>query len=334
MAAVAAAATTAGTAAPVAPTPFSVAAPISAAVLSMAASATSAAASVAAASSAAAVADDGVPRYYREDTDGDGGDSGAGAASGRPAVANTEGIPLLTTRAGPPIPAAAAAEDGGVVGVVTGLMSYLLSRPPAPDATAGAAGTPAAAAAAAADAASNWEARLKEEYRALIVYIKRCAAADAAWVKVAATGKDGVNWVGTCWWYHNNLRYEFVLQLEVRWCGLGVLRCVINAQHTYTPLIPVRCRFRWATPPCRPSSSCRSCWARRPRCTRTYLFAGAAATVYARPHTTTVHNQSSLSMQRRPHLPQHPLLAAVALQGTIVWHCTRAGTRVGAVAVH
>lgn len=301
----------------------------------MAASVTPASASPAAAASAAstAAADDGVPRYYREDTDGDGGDGGAGTAMGRPAVANTEGIPLLTTRAGPPIPVSAAAEDGGVVGVVTGLMSYLLSRPPAADTPAGAAaGTTAAAAATAADAAAaSWEARLKEEYRALIVYIKRCAAADAAWVKVAATGKDGVNWVGTCWWYHNNLRYEFVLQLEVRWTWHDVLRCHVRSAHT--PHLRTALQIPVGYPAVPPVIILPELLGKTPKM---YTYVLSCRRSWYRPCTAPQRTctQPIASMQRRPHLPQHPLPAAVAVQGAVVWHCTRTGARAGAVAVH
>ncbi|CEO98064.1 Ubiquitin-fold modifier-conjugating enzyme 1 [Plasmodiophora brassicae] len=62
--------------------------------------------------------------------------------------------------------------------------------------------------------ADQWIERLKEEYRALIKYVQINKDADSDWFKISSD-KSGVNWQGTCWFIHNNLKYEFKLQFQV-----------------------------------------------------------------------------------------------------------------------
>lgn len=86
---------------------------------------------------------------------------------------------------------------------------------------------------------ATWRDRLKEEYKALIQYIKMNKENDNDWFMLAADDA-GVRcgsiplrplivfaacaplsrWTGKCWYYYNQLKYEFDLEFEVRWCGL------------------------------------------------------------------------------------------------------------------
>lgn len=63
----------------------------------------------------------------------------------------------------------------------------------------------------------NWEDRLKEEYIALIEYIKLLKDEDSDWFEIKPLDgkKPGVKWEGTCWYYYNFTKYEFKLQFEV-----------------------------------------------------------------------------------------------------------------------
>ncbi|KAG9404755.1 Ubiquitin-fold modifier-conjugating enzyme 1 [Aphanomyces cochlioides] len=60
----------------------------------------------------------------------------------------------------------------------------------------------------------EWIKRLKEEYTALIHYVKMNKEADNDWFTIASN-PTGTRWDGTCWTYYNGLRYEFELTFEV-----------------------------------------------------------------------------------------------------------------------
>merc|ERR1712048_1100762 len=60
----------------------------------------------------------------------------------------------------------------------------------------------------------QWVARLKEEYAALIQYVKINKEAGSDWFQVASN-KAGTRWTGKCWIVHNLLKYEFDLQFDV-----------------------------------------------------------------------------------------------------------------------
>ncbi|EQC31613.1 hypothetical protein, variant [Saprolegnia diclina VS20] len=59
-----------------------------------------------------------------------------------------------------------------------------------------------------------WIARLKEEYTALIQYVQMNKAADNDWFTIASNA-NGTHWTGTCWSFHNGLRYEFEMEFEI-----------------------------------------------------------------------------------------------------------------------
>jgi ufm1-conjugating enzyme 1 len=60
----------------------------------------------------------------------------------------------------------------------------------------------------------QWVARLKEEYSRLIEYIKINKEQDNDWFKIESN-KTGTRWTGKCWYFHDNVRYEFDLQFEI-----------------------------------------------------------------------------------------------------------------------
>ena len=60
----------------------------------------------------------------------------------------------------------------------------------------------------------RWIARLKEEYAAVIAYVKQNKARDADWFTIASD-KAGLKWSGRCWTYHNQLRYEVAFNFEI-----------------------------------------------------------------------------------------------------------------------
>ncbi len=59
-----------------------------------------------------------------------------------------------------------------------------------------------------------WGERLKEEYLALIEYVKLNQEEDSEWFQVEPNS-DGIKWKGTCWIYYNFQKYEFTLQFEI-----------------------------------------------------------------------------------------------------------------------
>lgn len=60
----------------------------------------------------------------------------------------------------------------------------------------------------------KWKQRLKEEYQALIQYIKINKENDNHWVQIASND-IGTRWKGTCWYFYENLKYEFDLEFEI-----------------------------------------------------------------------------------------------------------------------
>ncbi|KAL0232421.1 hypothetical protein PCE1_002762 [Barthelona sp. PCE] len=61
---------------------------------------------------------------------------------------------------------------------------------------------------------AQWVERLKEEYRALISYIKINKDNGRDWFKLEPN-KQRTKWTGSCWFFYNNLRYEFDLEFEI-----------------------------------------------------------------------------------------------------------------------
>ncbi|EFC45186.1 predicted protein [Naegleria gruberi] len=62
--------------------------------------------------------------------------------------------------------------------------------------------------------ADQWEKRLKEEYAALIQYVKMTKENDSAWFSIQSN-KSGTKWFGKCWFVHNLLKYEFKVEFEI-----------------------------------------------------------------------------------------------------------------------
>ncbi len=60
----------------------------------------------------------------------------------------------------------------------------------------------------------NWIDRLKEEYLALIEYVKITKENDTEWFKIASD-KSGLKWKGKCWMIYEMVKYEFDLEFEV-----------------------------------------------------------------------------------------------------------------------
>jgi ufm1-conjugating enzyme 1 len=60
----------------------------------------------------------------------------------------------------------------------------------------------------------GWEKRLKEEYAALIQYVKICKETDSAWFTIQSNA-EGTKWYGKCWYVHNMLKYEFKVHFDV-----------------------------------------------------------------------------------------------------------------------
>ena len=54
---------------------------------------------------------------------------------------------------------------------------------------------------------SNWPERLKEEYLALIEYVKLNQEEDNEWFQVEPNS-TGTKWKGKCWYYYNFQKYE------------------------------------------------------------------------------------------------------------------------------
>jgi len=60
----------------------------------------------------------------------------------------------------------------------------------------------------------EWNARLKEELSALIQYVKISKDADNDWFHIECN-KTGTRWTGRCWYYYEQVRYEFELCFDI-----------------------------------------------------------------------------------------------------------------------
>ena len=56
---------------------------------------------------------------------------------------------------------------------------------------------------------------MKEEFTALILYIKNNKAEDNDWFNIKPKDKSGTFWEGKCWNYYKGLKYEFKLQFAI-----------------------------------------------------------------------------------------------------------------------
>lgn len=59
-----------------------------------------------------------------------------------------------------------------------------------------------------------WPERLKEEYSALIEYIRKNQEEDNEWFLIEPDD-SGVQWRGKCWYIYDLLKYEFPLEFEI-----------------------------------------------------------------------------------------------------------------------
>jgi len=62
--------------------------------------------------------------------------------------------------------------------------------------------------------ADQWMERVKEEYLALIQYIKQNKERDNDWFKLKSN-KEGTSWFGTCWYIHEHEKYEFKVEFDI-----------------------------------------------------------------------------------------------------------------------
>jgi len=62
--------------------------------------------------------------------------------------------------------------------------------------------------------AEQWMERVKEEYLALIQYIKQNKERDNDWFKLKSN-KEGTSWFGTCWYIHEHEKYEFKVEFDI-----------------------------------------------------------------------------------------------------------------------
>ncbi|XP_039268237.1 ubiquitin-fold modifier-conjugating enzyme 1-like [Styela clava] len=60
----------------------------------------------------------------------------------------------------------------------------------------------------------NWPTRLKEEYQALIIYVKNNKEQDNDWFRLESN-KEGTKWFGKCWFIMNLLKYEFDVEFDI-----------------------------------------------------------------------------------------------------------------------
>ncbi|KAH1011043.1 hypothetical protein HUJ04_000487 [Dendroctonus ponderosae] len=59
-----------------------------------------------------------------------------------------------------------------------------------------------------------WVERLKEEYQALIKYVQNNKTADNDWFRLESN-KEGTKWFGKCWFFHEQLKYEFDVEFDI-----------------------------------------------------------------------------------------------------------------------
>ncbi|MDP2439485.1 MAG: ubiquitin-conjugating enzyme E2 [archaeon] len=62
---------------------------------------------------------------------------------------------------------------------------------------------------------AGWEARLKEEYAALIAYIKRSKDTQTDWFRLKADDAKGLKWSGTCWTFQRHKKHLFEFSIEL-----------------------------------------------------------------------------------------------------------------------
>jgi ufm1-conjugating enzyme 1 len=60
----------------------------------------------------------------------------------------------------------------------------------------------------------GWSDRLREEYIALITYVELCKEQDNEWFNIEPD-ETGINWSGKCWYIHELVRHEFILNFEI-----------------------------------------------------------------------------------------------------------------------
>ncbi|XP_035738415.1 ubiquitin-fold modifier-conjugating enzyme 1 [Vespa mandarinia] len=59
-----------------------------------------------------------------------------------------------------------------------------------------------------------WIQRLKEEYQALITYVKNNKESNNDWFRLESN-KEGTRWFGKCWYMQNYLKYEFEIEFDI-----------------------------------------------------------------------------------------------------------------------
>ncbi|KAL2718892.1 ubiquitin-fold modifier-conjugating enzyme 1 [Vespula squamosa] len=59
-----------------------------------------------------------------------------------------------------------------------------------------------------------WVQRLKEEYQALITYVKNNKESNKDWFRLESN-KEGTRWFGKCWYMQNYLKYEFEVEFDI-----------------------------------------------------------------------------------------------------------------------
>lgn len=59
-----------------------------------------------------------------------------------------------------------------------------------------------------------WVQRLKEEYQALITYVKNNKESNNDWFRLESN-KEGTRWFGKCWYMQNYLKYEFEVEFDI-----------------------------------------------------------------------------------------------------------------------
>ena len=60
----------------------------------------------------------------------------------------------------------------------------------------------------------KWPERQKEEYIALVEYMKLIKEDDNEWFYIEPN-EDSTKWTGKCWYFYNYQKYEFKLQFEI-----------------------------------------------------------------------------------------------------------------------
>lgn len=59
-----------------------------------------------------------------------------------------------------------------------------------------------------------WKARLTEELKGLIMYVKKNKEDDNDWFKLESN-PEGTRWFGTCWTFIEGLKYEFDVEFDI-----------------------------------------------------------------------------------------------------------------------